>query len=76
IQVSAFIHEDKTKEREIRALLTASENTNAESLIIITMDEKDILLRKGKEIKIIPVVDWILGMDGNTPYYVKSRNPE
>ncbi len=68
IQVSAFIHEDKTKEREIRALLTASENTNAESLIIITMDEKDILLRKGKEIKIIPVVEWILEMDSNISY--------
>ena len=60
IQVSATLSEQKKKDREVRALLTAARDLEVTKLTIITLYEQDELNVSGYTIKVIPVVEWLL----------------
>ncbi len=60
IQVSLSIENKKTRDREIRALLTANRELKATKLTIITMNEEDKIEQDGMIINVIPVINWLL----------------
>jgi hypothetical protein len=60
IQVSFEINDMKIKEREINALIEASEELNCDELLIITWDTEKEEKIKGKKIKFIPLWKWLL----------------
>jgi predicted AAA+ superfamily ATPase len=61
IQVSWSLDDEKTKEREIKALVKGMEEFNLKSGLILTEDEEDQFQKDGKKIKILPVWKWLLG---------------
>ncbi|KPU63597.1 ATPase [Thermococcus sp. EP1] len=66
IQVSVKTIDEKTRRRELLALLHASEKLGCEKLTLITLDEEgieDISLygMKGR-VKMVPLVKWLLGL--------------
>jgi len=60
VQVSCFLENDKTKEREIRGLVEACNKINVKEGIIITFDQKDEFEQQGINIKLIPVYQYFL----------------
>jgi len=60
IQVCYNISDTNTKEREIKSLLTASQELNCDSLEIISWDYEAEEKHKGKTIKFIPLWKWLL----------------
>lgn len=60
IQVAYSIADQKTIKREIRALLSAAKELNAEKLTIITLEEKNEIHEEDMTINIIPVTEWLL----------------
>jgi uncharacterized protein len=60
IQVSFEINDMKIKEREINALIEASEELNCDELLIITWDTEKEEKIKDKKIKFIPLWKWLL----------------
>lgn len=60
IQVSWYLENDKTKEREIRGLIEACNKVDATEGIIITFDQKDEFQQQGINIKLIPVYQYFL----------------
>jgi hypothetical protein len=60
IQVSLSIENKKTRDREIRALLSANRELKATKLTIITMHEDEKIEQDGIVINVIPVINWIL----------------
>ena len=60
MQVSYSLSDIETKRRETGSLLKAAGFLNAESLMIITMDEDDDIEVQGKTIKVIPLWKWLL----------------
>jgi len=50
----------KTREREIKSLIKASEKLNCDNLLIITSDFKGEEKIKGKGIKFVPLWEWLL----------------
>jgi predicted AAA+ superfamily ATPase len=60
IQVCFEINDMKVKEREINALIEASEELNCDDLLIITWDTEKEEKIKGKKIKFIPLWKWLL----------------
>lgn len=58
IQVSYNISKAKTREREMDALVKASEELKCENLLLITWDQKDSVEYKGKHIRIVSLVEW------------------
>jgi len=60
IQVSYFLENDKTKEREIRGLVEACNKINVKDGIIITFDQKEEFEQQGINIKVIPVYQYFL----------------
>jgi len=60
IQVCYDITDIKTKKREIRALVKASEELKCNNLLIITEDKEGEEKVKGKKIKYIPLWKWLL----------------
>jgi len=61
IQVCYNISDINTKEREIKSLLTASEELNCNNLEIISWDYEAEEKYKDKTIKFIPLWKWLLG---------------
>ncbi|MDR1631277.1 MAG: ATP-binding protein [Dysgonamonadaceae bacterium] len=59
IQVSLSIKNEKTRKREISSLLKGADELRCNNLKIITQDEKETILEKGKEIEIVSVIDWL-----------------
>lgn len=59
IQVSYDISKTKTRERELDALVKASEELKCEKLLLITWDKEDSVEYKGKSIRIAPVYKWL-----------------
>jgi len=63
IQVSQTLGDEKTKKRELRALVKASdelkhsENIN---LLILTMDESSTKMIDDKIIKVVNILEWLL----------------
>jgi predicted AAA+ superfamily ATPase len=63
IQVSQTIQDEKTKKRELRALVKASAElryTQERKLWLITMDESSMETIDGVEIEILNVLEWLL----------------
>ena len=61
IQVAQETGDPKTRNREVRALIAASEKVKAKNLTLITMDENFEILEGGKSIRVVRVTDWLLG---------------
>jgi len=60
IQVCYDISDYETKEREIKALLKASDELNCNNLLVITEDYEAEEKFKGKKIKFVPLWKWLL----------------
>ena len=58
IQVSYDISKTKTRERELDALVKASEELKCDNLLIITWDQEDSVEYKGKHIRIVSLLEW------------------
>lgn len=48
----------KTRNREVRALLTASKDLKAKSLTIITLNSQEIIETDGHRIEVVSIIDW------------------
>ncbi len=59
IQVSYDISKTKTRERELDALVKASEELKCDNLSLITWNHDELLNHKGKMIRILSVKEWI-----------------
>ncbi len=60
IQVSFSLDDIKTKEREVKGLLSASKDLHCNNLMIITWNYEGEEKIKGKKIKFIPLWKWLL----------------
>ena len=60
IQVCYNISDTNTKEREIKSLLTASEELSCNNLEIISWDYEAEEKHKGETIKFVPLWKWLL----------------
>ncbi|MBU1199301.1 MAG: ATP-binding protein [Nanoarchaeota archaeon] len=60
IQACYDTSKQDTFEREVKALIKASNEFNCKNLLIITKDEEKEQIIKGKKIKIIPLWKWLL----------------
>lgn len=60
IQVSRSLADSKTYKREIRSLMVAADELKVRKLTIITLAERNILKEEGKEIRVIPITEWLL----------------
>jgi predicted AAA+ superfamily ATPase len=59
IQVSLTLQNEKTRKREISALIKASNDLRCNNLKIITQDEKETFVQEDKTIEIVSVIDWL-----------------
>ena len=63
IQVSQTLSDDKTKKRELRALVKASDELNHSEnieLIVLTMDVSYVEIVDGKTIEVVNILEWLL----------------
>jgi len=60
IQASFVVTNYQTKEREVKALIKASQELNCSNLVIITYNEEVEEIIKDKKIKYIPIWKWLL----------------
>ena len=60
IQVCYKIEDLRTKERETKALIEASQDLDCDDLLVITWDVEDEKISQGKKIKFIPIWKWLL----------------
>jgi len=63
IQVCFNLSDIKIKEREFRALVTASNELKCSELKVVTMDEEGEETVEKKKIKIIPAWKWLIGLE-------------
>ena len=61
IQVCYNVEDEKTKEREIKALLKASKELRCSNMLVITNEFEASEDYKGKTIHFIPLWKWLLG---------------
>jgi uncharacterized protein len=61
IQVCYSMEDVLTEEREVRALDAAYEELHVKKLVIITRYERRIISRKGYQIRVIPILDFLFG---------------
>ncbi len=64
IQVALSLDDQKTRKREIKALLTANETLKAQKLTIITLNQKEKIVEGEKVIHAVPVIEWLLEIPG------------
>ena len=60
IQVAYSVDDPKTKEREVNALIEASEELDCDNLMIITEKQEADEMHEGKKIKYVPLWKWLL----------------
>ena len=63
VQVSVTLEDEKTRKRELRALVKASQElkyTKDMKLMLITMDESSVEVVDGFEVEIVNVLEWLL----------------
>jgi len=60
IQVCLDISTEKTRDREIRALLKAAAVLKVKKLTVITKDEEKIIKQDGVSVRIVPMWKWLL----------------
>ena len=63
IQICYNISDYETKEREIKALIKASNELKTKDLLCITWDYEDIEAIKRKKIKFLPLWKWLLNLN-------------
>jgi len=61
IQVCTNLSDIKVKEREFRALVTASNELKCPELKVVTLDEEGEETIEKKKIKVIPAWKWLIG---------------
>ncbi len=61
IQVSYSLDEPETFEREVSALMSASEKLNCDSLTIINWERDDTIEVEGKKVRLLPLWKFLLG---------------
>jgi len=59
IQVCYMIEEVKTKERETRALIEASQDLDCDNLLVITWDRETEEIIRGKKVIFEPLWKWL-----------------
>jgi len=59
IQVSLSLNNEKTRKREISALVKAANDLKCNNLKIITQEDKDTIVQNGQTIEIISIIDWL-----------------
>lgn len=62
LQVSYSLESAKTRDRELRALLSAKAETRAKSCIVITLTSSEVLALKGEKIELVGISDWLLSL--------------
>ena len=62
-QVCYDLNKEKTRKRELRGLLTASQETRCNNLFLITDYQREEVETEGKTIKILPAYEWLLQSD-------------
>lgn len=65
VQVSKTLKDEKTKKRELRALVKGSvelKYSDNMKLLLITMDESSVEFVDGVEIEVVNVLEWLLGI--------------
>ena len=60
LQVTYELSSPETLNREIKSLVEASEELNAENLVILTWDEEKEETTGGKSIRFIPLWKWLV----------------
>ncbi|OGT96380.1 MAG: hypothetical protein A2298_00855 [Gammaproteobacteria bacterium RIFOXYB2_FULL_38_6] len=60
IQVCWDISDEKTKQREIQALIKAMNETKCKNALLLTYDTKETLQIKHHTIHVLPVYEWLL----------------
>jgi len=60
IQVSYDISDPETRKRELKGLVKSADKFGCKNLIIITWDSEEIIKYSGKEIKVVPILRWLL----------------
>ncbi|HNZ62812.1 MAG TPA: DUF4143 domain-containing protein [Bacillota bacterium] len=63
IQVCYSLGRSDTADREISSLTKAADFLSADNRLIITRSEKNLITNKGKEIRVIPASEWLLGLE-------------
>lgn len=61
IQVSYDISNDKTRQREISALIKASSQLSCDNLVLINLTENSMHEQNGKRIQIRSIINFLLG---------------
>ena len=61
LQVCTDMRDEKTRQREFRALSKAADELHLNGGVIITMDEEDKIRENGKVIKIVPAWKYLRG---------------
>ena len=59
IQVSLTLANEKTRKREITALLKGADELRCSTLKLVTQDERETIEENGKKIDIVSVIDWL-----------------
>ena len=59
IQVSLLLNNEKTRKREISALIKTANDLKCNNLKIITQDEKETIVQNDKTIEVVSVIDWL-----------------
>ena len=59
IQVSLTLENEKTRKREISALLKGADELRCNTLTIITQDEQETISENDKTIEVVFVIDWL-----------------
>jgi predicted AAA+ superfamily ATPase len=62
IQVCLTLNDQKTRNREIRALQTAARDLHPLRMTIITLDEKQEITTDSNTIQVLPVTEWLTGV--------------
>ena len=62
VQACYDVSNKDVEQREIKALVEASQELNVSNLTILTWDEKREVKKGGKNIKLIPIWEWLLNI--------------
>jgi predicted AAA+ superfamily ATPase len=62
IQVSYSLRDVETREREVNALLQMAKHIEVKKMMIITKDEEETILESEREIEVVPVWKWLMGL--------------
>lgn len=60
IQVTFSLSDPRSRERELKALITALNELNLSNGLILTVSETENIKRDGKEIHVQPIYAWLL----------------